>query len=1018
MACVDEPPTDNTTTSNTEGSISLPSDGADINRTLAMVRDSFQPVIDAFQRALLDANSAQQQEMMMMIQVNGTEVDGSSTEEMTDFGRSVDEAPRASDFNTDITSTTGTLSPYLADQLAANLTGSGCLGSSDVPLRSAQELIRSWLASEKQKLLRGISSNSSSSNATAGANKTAADVVGSELGRQIDGLFNQLENVTTASLEQAFRTYRSSSNLIQNKTSTAGDAMIGSAAHAPPTVVVLNLEALVFASAEYFAFLNATVHELMGMLADRTKTMPYTNITTMSEFDQAAIQPMFTSWQSNLTADFINRTTTMLAVGGVLQNRTTEYNGHLAETLRQVLRQQAGGRSAVYLMIQSTIQNFKQDLLTSLNKTVQAQVKMIFHQAFGQIPTTVGEGGGDVVAADFPRNNSSAGHSSGLVLNGTTDGVDSSVLKRNRTPTDLDTPDWFRGMVKGAGQEAGKNVLQLLQKVLDLIAFPPLEQFDDLESTGSTSATGGSSVTVIEVASTASTQGTTPPTAGGIAVASSAVTTGSTTAQAAAMHGAGTTVSVLPGSGSTTGVSSAGSTVASVVSGTASTAGSIVPGTGSTAPGAGSTAASVVPGLGSSLASAVPGTGSTAASVVPVTLNSTASVVPVTGSTSASFISGLGSTAASAVPGSGSTIASVIAGSGSSAASVISGSGSTAASVVPGLGSSSASAVPGTGSTTASVVPIPANSSASVVPGTGSTAALVVPGTGSSSASVVPGTASTAGSVVSGLGSTETSIVTIPGSLSTSAVPVPSIGSTAGSVVQGRVTTAASAVPSQESYAASTGSGLRSTDASTMIGQSSTAASVVSGSASTAASVRTSQASTAVSVLESRVASAIPVQLSTEPSFVSSTGNTATSVVVGSESTAASKSTSTAASGSAGSVSIAAFTASIAPPVLPRPTNSSDLMAAAAAANLLEAGSTAKSVQEASTVRDTAGHNFYVYLVEPSIFSRFIKHHTNNSGTRPSYFYLILFYSVCTVPVSGWSVEFFTCIRVECGIFF
>jgi hypothetical protein len=45
--------------------------------------------------------------------------------------------------------------------------------------------------------------------------------------------------------------------------------------------------------------------------------------------------------------------------------------------------------------------------------------------------------------------------------------------------------------------------------------------------------------------------------------------------------------------------------------------------------------------------------------------------------------------------------------------------------------------------------------------------------------------------------------------------------------------------------------------------------------------------------------------------------------------------------------------------------------------------STPRSVvlAEASTVKDVEGHSFYVYVVEPSLFAKFIRRPTNNSGT-------------------------------------
>jgi hypothetical protein len=37
---------------------------------------------------------------------------------------------------------------------------------------------------------------------------------------------------------------------------------------------------------------------------------------------------------------------------------------------------------------------------------------------------------------------------------------------------------------------------------------------------------------------------------------------------------------------------------------------------------------------------------------------------------------------------------------------------------------------------------------------------------------------------------------------------------------------------------------------------------------------------------------------------------------------------------------------------------------------------------ESSTVQDTAGQSFYVYVVEPSLFSKFLKHPTSSSGKK------------------------------------
>jgi hypothetical protein len=175
---------------------------ADLNRTLAIVRDTFQPVIDALQLTLSNANSSAQ-----LLQP-GTEGWATTEEATAGFGRvkSIDAVTRATDFSAsdDASAATTTLAPILAARVADQLTHSGCLSAlSEAPLYSAQQLIHSWLMAEKEKLLRDLNFTISSNNS--GSSNSSTTAAGMEFIRRVESLFTQLENVTTVSLAEAFR---------------------------------------------------------------------------------------------------------------------------------------------------------------------------------------------------------------------------------------------------------------------------------------------------------------------------------------------------------------------------------------------------------------------------------------------------------------------------------------------------------------------------------------------------------------------------------------------------------------------------------------------------------------------------------------------------------------------------------------------------------------------------------------------------------------------------------------------
>ncbi len=266
-----------------------PSDGADLNLTLAIVRDTFQPVIEALQLALLNATRAQGGLLEISTEVMAI------TEAAVGRSLGDSESSRPSEFSDEMSSST--LAPLVmgnrSDQLAASLASAGCLGQVDSvggPLSSAQQLIHDWLAAEKAKLFHEIIANgdhSSETNATApsavttdaaflNASTAAATAAGrnatagaafhsaaavSELEQRLGRLFDQLENVTALSLAKAFRDHQAT--LDGKSLVLAGSSSIAAPAHSspPPAVVVLNVNALVLASAEYFTFLNDSVRQ-------------------------------------------------------------------------------------------------------------------------------------------------------------------------------------------------------------------------------------------------------------------------------------------------------------------------------------------------------------------------------------------------------------------------------------------------------------------------------------------------------------------------------------------------------------------------------------------------------------------------------------------------------------------------------------------------------------------------------------------------------------------------------------
>jgi hypothetical protein len=77
--------------------------------------------------------------------------------------------------------------------------------------------------------------------------------------------------------------------------------------------------------------------------------------------------------------------------------------------------------------------------------------------------------------------------------------------------------------------------------------------------------------------------------------------------------------------------------------------------------------------------------------------------------------------------------------------------------------------------------------------------------------------------------------------------------------------------------------------------------------------------------------------------------------------------------------------------ISPKPANTTAAVEAQLSAPTISvteasSSSTLRSVvlAEASTVKDKEGHSFFVYVVEPSLFAKFIRRPTNNSGTYTS----------------------------------
>lgn len=297
----------------------------DLNRTLAIVRESFQPVIQAL-RTFLNSRSNT---------TNGLHSVESAIPVSTsmDFGRSVDEVGERNHAVVDgvpIEDVT-TLAPVVRDQLVATFRKSGCLETAvqhlndmDKPLKSAQELIRTWLAAEKEQLLQAVLPSNSSDTSAASErgilNGSSSLFPAKDISLQIDRVFDQLENVTALSLQEAFGAHWANVSRQGGNPLTADDGVFGMdfdagsgssdvdslPVHA--SVVVLNLDALVFASAEYFALLKAIAQQLIGSLRDILGVMPLGPLWLQPiAMEQNLVKATFQGWRSSLMEELENR---------------------------------------------------------------------------------------------------------------------------------------------------------------------------------------------------------------------------------------------------------------------------------------------------------------------------------------------------------------------------------------------------------------------------------------------------------------------------------------------------------------------------------------------------------------------------------------------------------------------------------------------------------------------------------------------------------------------------------------